>query len=717
MSSGKALGAHRGDGRLGGGNRRLAPALITGLARALLLAVVLALVVLAMARPGAAGVGPGGAGTGGAAAPKVLVLGFDGMDPQLLARWRAEGLLPNFDRFVAAGGLRDLGTSIPPQSPVAWSNFITGQDAGGHGIFDFIHRDPATLVPYLSTSEAQPPTKFWKLGPWKLPRDGGSVRLLRKGEAFWKLLAEAGVDVTVFKIPSNFPPVECEARSLSGMGTPDILGTYGIFTYVTDRPPDDTDLGGGRVVPVEIVDGGFEFSLPGPNNSYREGDPESAVQVAVTVDPQSEAAVLETGDSRLLLQEGEWSEWVRVEYPLIPMLRKVSGICRFYLMEVQPTFRLYVTPVQIDPEHPAMTISTPHGYAGELADAVGLFYTQGLPEDTKALDEGIFSDAEYVSQSEVVFKEQQKQYRHELARFGDAAGPAFLFFYFNVPDQSCHMFWRNMDGQSPSHAESDPLFASRVRDLYVRLDWILGLALEAVGDEATILVMSDHGFAPYHRSFNVNRWLLDNGYLHLLPGVGPTDVHFLSGVDWTRTRAYAIGINGLYLNLAGRERTGIVGPEERPALLRELRARLEAVVDSSGGQTAIKYAYLADEVYHGPEAATGPDIVLGYRRGFRGSNESALGEIAAATFEDNRLKWSGDHCMAADEVPGILAANRPLPLEDPELTDLAPTLLKLFGVAPLPQMRGRDVLAPGPRRAGAGGTAGVGAAGDTKGES
>ncbi len=628
-----------------------------------------------------------------AAAPKVLVVGFDGMDPQLLARWRAEGRMPNFDRFLAAGGdLRPFGTSMPPQSPVAWSNFITGQDPGGHGIFDFIHRDPETLVPYLSTSEAQPPRKFWKIGPWKLPRGSGSVELLRHGEAFWKLLADAGVDVTVFKVPSNFPPVECEARTLSGMGTPDILGTYGIFSYITDDPPLDTDLGGGRVIDVEITDGGFHTRIPGPINSYREGDPESTVDLDVVVDPVNPAATFAIGDDRFLLQEGEWSDWVRLDYQMIPMLKSVNGICRFYLMEVRPSFRLYVTPIQIDPVHPEMPISTPDGYSRELADEVGLFYTQGLPEDTKALDEGVFSDAEYVSQAELVLAERSRQFRYELDRLRRTDGPAFLFFYFNVPDQSCHMFWRNMDPDSPTHAEADPRFENRVRDLYSRLDGALGEAMKMVGDQALIIVMSDHGFAPYHRSFHVNRWLLENGYLALEPGTAPEDVSFLAGVDWSRTRAYAIGINGLYLNLAGRERNGIVQPDEREPLLRELAAKLEAVVDPESGRSAIKHAYLAEDIYHGPYRDAGPDILVGYHRGFRGSNESALGEVPDLVFEDNHLKWSGDHCMAADEVPGIIASSRPITKDDPALVDIAPTVMRIFGLQPLPEMVGGDLF-------------------------
>lgn len=633
---------------------------------------------------------------------RVIVLGFDGLDHELTRQMIDIGRLPGLARLAGTGGFSALGTSIPPQSPVAWSSFITGLDPGGHGIFDFIHRDPETLIPYLSTSEAKPSTKFFRLGQWKFPRDAARVELLRHGTAFWEILADAGVDATVFKIPSNFPPVECEARSLSGMGTPDILGTYGIFTYVTDDPPENTDLSGGRVVAVSVDRGRFTAEIPGPPNTYREGDPETLVSFSCVIDPAHPAATFEVGGERFVLQVGEWSDWVTLRFPLVPWLRhvplaggsaEVSGICRFYLMETRPSLRLYITPIQLDPRAPAMPISTPHEYSRELAEAVGPYYTQGLPEDTKALEEGILGDADYIGQARLIFDERMAQLRHELARFR-TLDRGFLFFYFNTPDQSCHMFWRALDAESPLHDEA-AAHAGRVREIYANCDRALGEVVAATDDGRTLIAaMSDHGFAPYNRSFHVNTWLLQNGYLALRPGVQPEDVSYLTGVDWASTKAYALGINGLYVNLRGREKRGAVGQgAERDALLAELTAKLQAVTDPASGRPAIKYAYRTDRIYSGPYAKQAPDVIIGYHRGFRGSNESALGEIPPEPFADNLLKWSGDHCMAADEVPGILAANRPIAVADPELLDMAPTILRRFGLEPPAEMKGRDVFA------------------------
>jgi predicted AlkP superfamily phosphohydrolase/phosphomutase len=638
------------------------------------------------------------AGTAAAAGPKVLVLGFDGMDPVLLQRFRDEGALPNFDQFLAGGGqMTPFGTSTPPQSPVAWSNFITGRDPGGHGIFDFIHRDPATLVPYFSASEAKGPTRFWRLGRWKLPRGGAEVRNLRHGTAFWELLGEAGLDATIFKVPSNFPPVECEVHSLSGMGTPDLTGNYGISTLITDDPPLERDLGGGRVVSVYLEDGRFKADLEGPNNSWRAGDPTATVDVLGRLDQANRAVWLTVGGTELVLNEGEWSGWITVEFAMIPLLKSVRGICRFHLIEAAPQLRLYVTPMQIDPVKPEMPISTPPGYSREIAERTGLFYTQGLPDDTSALENGFFDDAAYVQQSELVLNERLDQLEAELDRFGQLER-GLLVFYFNSPDQTCHMMWRNMDSQSPTHAASDPAHAGRIRQVYQELDAALGLAMQKVGGPAsgtTVMVMSDHGFAPWNRAFHLNTWLFNNGYLVLKEGHEPEQVEMLLGVDWSRTRAYAIGINGLYLNQRGREQQGLVEPgAAREELLAELKTRLEAVVDPLDGGRAIKRADRADEVYHGDWRDTGPDIVVGYARGWRGSNESALGRIMPVEFEDNLLKWSGDHCIAADEVPGVLLANRPILRANPTLVDMAPTILTIFGLVPPVEMVGGDLFRP-----------------------
>jgi len=629
------------------------------------------------------------------AGQKMVVLGFDGLDPVLLQEFRDEGVLPHFDAFVARGGtVAPLATSVPPQSPVAWSNFITGMDSGGHGIFDFIHRDPATLQPYFSTSEAKGATRFWRLGRWQIPRGRGSVANLRHGTAFWELLSDAGLDVTIFKVPSNFPPVECEVRSLSGMGTPDLTGNYGISTLITNDPPLERDIGGGRIVSVYLDGDTFQADLEGPVNTWRQGSPRATVPVLGRWDQQSHAVWLTVAGTEVVLEQGQWSDWVTVDFSMIPLLKGVRGICRFYLIEAEYSLQLYVTPLQIDPAKPEMPISTPRRYSRQIVERTGLFYTQGLPDDTSALENGFFDDKSYVRQSELVLQERLAQLRAEVDRF-QKVDRGLLFFYFNSPDQTCHMMWRGRDTASPTHVGSDPDYRGRIREVYRELDEALGATVASLDAGTTVLVMSDHGFAPWNRAFHLNTWLYHHGYLVLEKGRDPADVQMLSGVDWKRTRAYAVGINGLYLNLAGREANGVVAPgREREALLRQLQQKLEAVIDPLDGRPAIKDATRADRVYHGPYRDTGPDIIVGYFRGWRGSNESALGRVMADEFTDNLLKWSGDHCIAADEVPGVILANRPLVRRDPALVDLAPTILEYFGVPVPPEMVGGDLFKP-----------------------
>ena len=280
-------------------------------------------------------------------------------DPRLLLEFMDRGIMPNFARLAAEGSFQPLGTSIPPQSPVAWSNFITGMDPGGHGIFDFIHRDPTTYEPVFSTALVSEPEKTLEIGDWILPLASGETLLLRKGEAFWQILEQHDILYTIFRVPANFPPVECDVHSLSGMGTPDILGTYGIFSYYTDEPTTDTEMSGGRVIPVVETDGRIETQIFGPVNSYREGDPETSLDMVIVVDRERGEALFDVDGQKFLMREGEWSEWLTLGFEIVPLVKSVSGVCRFYLMETSPALRLYVTPINIDPAMRPKPSTTP----------------------------------------------------------------------------------------------------------------------------------------------------------------------------------------------------------------------------------------------------------------------------------------------------------------------------------------------------------------------
>jgi len=620
---------------------------------------------------------------------KVLILGFDGMDPHLLQAAIDYGSCPNLAKLARMGGFAPLRSSQPPQSPVAWANFITGMDPGGHGIFDFIHRDPKSYGPHLSTSSTKAAARVLHVGDYNIPLGGGEVILHRRGTAFWNVLAEHDIPATIYKIPSNFPPEPSVQRTISDLGTPDLQGSYGHFSFYTDAPTDlqgHRDISGGSVYAVQVRDGVVTATLVGPDNPLRASQDVCEVPFRVYVDASNPVARVDIQGRRLLLQVGEWSDWVRVRFDMIPGLASTTGICRFFLKSVRP-FRLYVSPVNIDPANPALPISTPDDYAAELERAIGPFYTQGMAEDTKALSEGIFDDDDFIEQAREVQRERVAAFEFELERFADGV----LFAYFSASDLGVHMFYRAIDPKSPLFTpELGERYGDVIRHIYGALDEVLGKGMAAVGDDALIMVMSDHGFSPYRRSFDLNRWLMQEGYLRVEPGEGPA----LERADWARSKAYAMGFNGLYINEVGREAEGSVSPgPARDRLLEEIAAKLAEVRDPVTGRPVLHAVYRTDRLYADrPAAEIAPDLVLGYNRGYRGSWESAIGEMAADVVADNRDKWSGDHCMDADVVPGVLLCNREITSDAPTLMDLAPTILAHYDIVPPPEMRGASVL-------------------------
>ena len=625
------------------------------------------------------------------AGTRAVVIGIDGMDPNLLQRFMDEGRMPHFRALIDEGSLTPLETSIPPQSPVAWSNFITGTDPGGHGIFDFIHRDPETYTPIFSAAEILEPQRTLALGDWILPLSGGGTVLLRRGEAFWETLERAGVPCTVIRVPANYPPSPSGQQTLAGMGTPDLLGSYGTFALYTDDPAwEGAMASGGRVRLVKADDGRVRTTIEGPRNSLRRSRPVLECPLTIDVDAANDAARITVASREAFLRAGEWSGWLPVEFELVGPFKKLRGMCRFYLKSTSP-LRLYASPINIDPSHPALPISTPGNLARRLAERAGPYYTQGIAEDTKALEAGVFGDGEFVTQTDTIMAERERMHDVLLDDYQDG----LLFFYVSTIDQSCHALWRDADPAHPAHVAGNG-FEDRFGELYEEMDRMLGEVRARVPRDAAIIILSDHGFAPFYKKVNVNTWLYQNGYLAL---IRPEEIgrHPLFGnVFWRRTRAYAAGLNGLYVNLAGRESRGIVptGPQY-DALLDELRAKLLAWRDPESNEPVITTVYKASEVYHGAEAHNAPDLVIGYNRGYRTSDDSALGTLSSELIVPNLAKWTGDHCIDHRWVPGVLISNRRVLVPDPSLIDVPVTIIRLFGVEPPAAMKGRDVFAGG----------------------
>jgi predicted AlkP superfamily phosphohydrolase/phosphomutase len=628
---------------------------------------------------------------GAVGSKKLIILGIDGLDPDLLTKFMAEGKVPNFARLAEQGSFRRLTTSIPPQSPVAWSNLITGMNAGGHGIFDFIHRDPKTFQLYFSTSRVEGPKHSFHVGSWVIPLGSGTADQLRHGKAFWEILDEHRVPNYVYRIPANFPPIAAKGQTLSGMGTPDLRGTYGTFTFYTDDPTAAVgSVEGGEVVQVEVKNNRVATNLIGPDNTFRRNSPPATEPFTVDVDPLEPVARIGVQDQQFVLKEGEWSGWVPVEFQLMSVIGNVKGICRFYLKQAHPRFQLYVSPINIDPENPALPISTPTNYSRALAKQIGEFHTQGIAEDTKALTAGVLDDKEYLEQARTVLAEHRRAFDVEFPKFHQG----LFFFYFSSLDLNAHMMWRLTDPQSPAYdAALAAQYGSSLEEFYEQIDEVLGEVMPKVDNNTTLLVLSDHGFAPYRRSFNLNTWLLNNGYITRKAGSGGDSSEPFADVDWSRTRAYGLGLNGLYLNLRGREREGIVeSGAQADALLREIRQKLLEVHDPKDGSQVITRIDLASEAYQGPYARSGPDALVGYNRGYRAGWRTILGAFPADVLEDNTNAWSGDHCMDFTKVPGVLLSNRKIEAQTPALTDVAPTILSEFGIAKTKDMMGQSVF-------------------------
>ncbi len=642
--------------------------------------------------------------------PGVFIMGVDGVDPVILSRMIDEGALPNFAKLAREGSYQELGTSNPPQSPVAWSNFVTGMNPGGHGIFDFVHRDPSNYHPVSSATPApgEPPAALRLFG-YVLPLGGTDPGNNRGGTPWWDLLVAAGVDVEVIRIPGNFPTPASDAKVLGGMGTVDLRGGFGTYTLYTDKlveksnPKGDIEYVSVQDLDLDGIPETASSILRGPPDQFHlepgqtpTGSDYLTARLTVHIDPDHDSAVVEAGGSRTLLEQGKWSDWVEVGFDLLPMgMMPVTGSVRFYAQQLRPHLSLYASPVNISPAAPFMPITSPDGFVEEIFSSVGYFYTQGMPEEQEALKDGVFDDDEYVAQVALVQQDTGRMVDFALERFapGDAT-----FVYFSDIDLQCHMLWRHGDPKhpgAPPHPAFDPAtgpaHAHHIENFYRDVDAALGEIRGRLPEGTLLIVMSDHGFQPYTRKLHLNGWLREAGYLVLKDG--KKSGHILTDdVDWSKTRAYGVGFNGLYVNLAGRESQGIVPEAEADALMSEISGKLLALRDPKDGNRVVLEMYRGDEVYSGPRTPEGPDLVVGYDKGYGCSDESTLGEITEAIIEDNTSRWSGNHLMSPDVVPGILMVNRKLPRDGHDLTDVTATVLAHYGIEPIEGMTGESIF-------------------------
>ncbi|MCK4304102.1 MAG: alkaline phosphatase family protein [Candidatus Eisenbacteria sp.] len=606
---------------------------------------------------------------------RVIILGLDGLDPVLLRRWMDDGQLPNFKRLAEQGTFRSLASSVPPISPVAWSTFATGVDASRHNIFDFLNRDLKSYLPVLSSTDIRQPVRTLKVGRYEFPISKPMVRLLRKSKPFWQILGEHYVPCHVLRIPITFPPEQVSnGVLLSAMCVPDLRGTQGSFTFFTTDKERAEAFEGGTVIHVESRGDTIETEIPGPPNPLTRDHEVMKIPLQVCVDRGARKARFTVDGKTHTIGERQYSEWIRLKFKSA-FGQKVRGIVRFRVMDFEPHFNLYMSPINLDPESPAMPISSPGFFAQYLSRLNGSYATLGLAEDTWALNERITDEEAFLDYTALIHEEREKMWFNSLKK--NRSGLNVIVF--DDTDRIQHMFFRYISDPHPANRDKDTKrFENAVFEVYRKADDVVGRTMKYVDDKTVFFAISDHGFVPFKRGINLNSWLMQNGYLAAKNG---SVNRYLDGVDWSRTRAYTFGLTGIYINLKGRESRGTVERKgQYAALKKELIAGLSGLRDPETGKVGILRVYDADEIYHGPYRHNGPDLVIGYNRDYRASWNGAVGMANDEVFEDNTKSWSGDHCVDPLEVPGIFFCNRVIKTEFPGLVDFGPTVLDLFGV-------------------------------------
>lgn len=620
---------------------------------------------------------------------RLVILGLDGLEPTLTEKLMAEGKLPNLSRLKKEGLYSRLNTTIPAISPVAWSSFMTGTEPSKHNIFDFLDRDPRTYLPGLSSARIRSPKRSLAWGKYLIPLSRPRVEGLRRSIPFWNILGRHGIFSTVLRVPITFPPEKFNGHLFSGMCVPDLKGSQGTFTFYTENEARAGEREGGVVVIVKRAGNRISTSISGPENSLLKKPDELNLPLEIEIETDGKkGAWIRLPDKRFFLEEKKFSPWTEVTFkPGLGM--KIHAICRFYIRSVSPRFEMYLTPLNMDPAKPALPISHPFIYSVYLAKLLGKFITLGEANDTWALNEGALDDRSFIELAYLNHAEWEARFWNAFKK----TRRGMLAVVFETTDSMQHMFFRYLEKNHPANrATPGPGEARIIEDLYVKMDDLVGRVLAQLEGRSLLLVMSDHGFKPFRRGVNINSWLYRNGYLSLKEGVSSSGEWF-KDVDWEKTRAYAIGLAGLYLNIRGREAKGIVAPgDEASALKAELVSKIGGLIDPEKNSVAVSRVYDCAEIYSGPYRENGPDLVIGYNIGYRASWDGVKGKVDGRIFTDNDRAWSGDHCIDPALVPGVFfsSAKSRSGGRSMSIMDIAPTALELFGIEPPGHMDGKS---------------------------
>jgi predicted AlkP superfamily phosphohydrolase/phosphomutase len=535
--------------------------------------------------------------------------------------------MPNLEKFNRQNGYSRLEICSPPQTEVSWTSIATGADPGSHGIFDFVHRDPATYIPYISIL----PTRNSVLGEQFVPP--------YTAKTLFEEAAELGYPATALWWPAMFPArPQLPVMTIPGLGTPDIRGQLGVGTFFSTEVEQKKKV---RIVKLDS-DGKnrFKAELPGPQVPGKSGP--RTISLPVTIDIiDDNLADLYIDGNNIRLHLGKWSNIIELRFKA-GLLVNVYAITQVILTRIDDVVRFYVQPLQIHPLHSTFNYSTSKSFSKKLWNEVGPFLTLGWPQDTTGLEDGCISDEQFLDLCQSIFDQRIRILYHLMEDFHEGV----LAAIFDDLDRVQHMFFHNRQDV--------------VRDWYQRLDRFVGDVQQKISSwdskKHRFLVMSDHGFSNFEHKVHLNRWLLDEGYLAFNSGNITGD---LTNVDWSKTRAYSVGLNSIYLNIQGREGSGIVAPDSIESTLAEIKDKL-IIWKNTNGDSIVEKARFKHEIYSGPYTHLGPDLVVGYAAGYRSSAETGIGKIPEPVMEPNTDHWGADHCMDADIVPGVLFANRDL---------------------------------------------------------
>ena len=552
---------------------------------------------------------------------KVILIGIDGADPKIMQEMISKGDAPNFSKLARHGTFSRLETTIIPQSPVAWSTIATGCNPGKHNVFDFIRRDAKTYLPKLAITEQ-------KGGIFGMKYESPI-----KAKPFWEISSDAGISTTVIRWPLTFPPSKIKGSMLSGLGVPDIKGLMNSYIFYTDEDNCCGEEGFDRVTKVEFSGNEAETSVSGPMGIKLE-----PVSLPMKIKLEKNGAVLIIDGEKVSAKTNSWSNWVRARFKV--GIQNVYGIFRVFLAGVKP-FKMYMTSVQIDPENPAVNISSPKEFSKELAEKIGLYTTLGMPEDTKALEDGKITEEILLQQIQQINEEREKMFWNEFEKFSKG----IFAFVFDSSDRIQHCFFSR-----------GPQISREIKKYYKQMDLFLGKVLAKIDKSTALFIISDHGFTTFERAVSINTWLWKNGFMKLSSKPTENDAGDLFRlVEWSGTKAYSLGFSGIYINVQGREGQGIVAENEKEKIIDSIIKRLKNLKD--GNKKVITSLYKSSEIYSGDFVENSPDILVGFEPGYRMAWQNAVGGMATEIISDNKKKWKGDHIVDPSHVPGVIFSN------------------------------------------------------------